>query len=124
MNKANTHPHKVTREECIITVRTEPEDMPVRGNAMASGDPQLDREVEDSIIERLESGDEWAWCRVVVNVWWGDFDASASIGACSYDDEADFCQPGGYFDDLVDEALEDLNEQILHCYMRIQTLLD
>lgn len=124
MNKANTHPRKVTREECRITVRTEPEHIPVRGNAMASGDPQLDRELEDSIIERLETGDEWAWCYVVVTVSWGDFDASASIGACSYDDEADFCQPGGYFDDLVDEALEGVNDGIMRAYMSIQTLLD
>lgn len=38
----------------------------VRGNAMASGDDKLDREVEDAILARLESGDQWAWCGVIV----------------------------------------------------------
>ena len=44
----------------------EADDIPVRGNAMASGDDDADRECENELIERLESGDETAWCHVRV----------------------------------------------------------
>lgn len=38
------------------------ENEPVRGNVGASGDAVYDKEVEDEIIERLDSGDLFAWC--------------------------------------------------------------
>lgn len=37
------------------------EDVPVRGNASASGDDAFDKRVEDEIIARLEAGDMSAW---------------------------------------------------------------
>ena len=42
-----------------IEVTAAQDDIPVRGNAMASGDDATDRECEDDILTRLDSGDVW-----------------------------------------------------------------
>ena len=58
----------LSKEEVSISLNAEPEPVPVRGNAMASGDDQLDQEVEDRILARLDAGDVWAWAAVTVTV--------------------------------------------------------
>lgn len=91
----------------LIRVEIEPEEVSVRGNAMASGDDAADREAEDEILRRLDRGDVWAWCSVRVVVEHdGWVKASGWLGCCSYEDEEDF-RKGGYFDDMVREVLED-----------------
>lgn len=95
-----------------VTLTTEPEDMPVRGNAMASDDDAADKEVEDEIIRRLDDGDEWAWCVVRVRASLHGQHADAYLGGCSYRDEAEF-KAGGYFEDMRDEALDALARKTL-----------
>lgn len=85
-----------------------PEDIPVRGNAMASGDDAADREYEDEIIRRLDAGDVWAWCTVKVTARFGAFEGVSYLGCCNYRDEEDFTQPGGYFEDMEAEAFDAL----------------
>jgi len=58
---------KITAEDCEIKVEALEEDIPVRGNALASGDAEADRACEDEILARLEAGDIWAWCTVRVS---------------------------------------------------------
>lgn len=87
------------------TVEALPETLEIRGNAQASGDDAEDRRVEDSIIADLESGNEWAWCCVRVTAQVGSFKGPDHLGGCSYKSKADFCEPGGYFDDMKNEAL-------------------
>lgn len=104
-------PRKLRANEVTFSVEIEAEDIPVRGNAMASGDDAADRECEDEIIARLDRGEVEAWCAVVVKATWKGYSATASIGACTLDrsytteDVID-----GH--DLRGEALESLNEQI------------
>jgi hypothetical protein len=57
---------------------------------------------------------------VTVTVSWGPFSASDHLGCCSYADEGDFRQPGGYFDDMIDEALEELNKIVLDAYRQLK----
>jgi len=102
----------IERHEACIRIRAEPDWVPVKGNAMASGDDALDREVEQEILQRLNQGDIWAWAAVTVETSWKSFRGIATLGCCSYESEEDFCQPDGYFDDLVSEALEDLNRNV------------
>lgn len=94
------------------TVSAEQDDMPVRGNALASGDDKVDKECEDGIIRRLGAGDIWAWAQVKVtasvDLDGRTFSGRAYLGGCSYKDEADFRQPGWYYDDMCKEAREDL----------------
>lgn len=98
-------------------VTIEPEEIPVEGNAMASGDDEADRAEEQAILERLDAGDDWAWCTVVVHARLGDAVGTAALGCCSYADEDDFKAPGGYYEDLCAEALEDIpgSAAILAC---------
>ena len=110
----------LTRVEIAIRLKSEPEFIPVEGNASASGDDAFDREVEGSILRRLEQGDIWAWAMVTVTVSWGSFSASDHLGCCSYADEKDFRQPDGYFDDMVDEALTELNKLALDAYRQLK----
>ena len=100
--------------EIEYELRVEFDDMPVRGNALASGDPKLDKEVEDEILDRLDKGDVWAWACVRVIAKFKDMDRPvgvAHLGGCSYKDEEDFKQ-GGYFEDMKGEALQDLLKKL------------
>lgn len=110
----------ISREEVTIRLEAEPEFVPVEGNAMASGDDAFDREVEQGILNRINLGDVWAWAMVTVTVSWGPFSASDHLGCCSYTDEKDFCQPGGYFDDMVYEALAELNRIAQDAYRQLK----
>lgn len=89
-----------------ITVEIEQDFTPVRGNALASGDPYEDREYEDSILARLDSGDTWAWCvvRVCASLD-GTEGYSEYLGACSYTDEKEFLSCNS---DMVSKAIDAL----------------
>ena len=110
----------VTREEATIRVLAEPDFVPVEGNACVSGDRAFDREVEQRILAHLERGDVWAWAAVTIIVTWTPFEARTHLSCCSYADEDDFKQSGGYFDDMVEEALEELNRSVYEAYQRIK----
>jgi len=85
-----------------------PEEISVRGNALASDDERLNKEAEDEILQRLESGDIYAWftAKVTVRDEEGN-EASDYLGCCSYESEKDF-RAGGYFQDMVDECIRQL----------------
>lgn len=108
----------VTKEEVEIQLIVHEEDTPVRGNALASGDDAEDKRVEDEIIERLQDGDIWAWCCVEVRAVWRPegvnfhVEGSDFLGACSYRDEQDFREDSLYFEDMVEQAVEDVNRQL------------
>jgi hypothetical protein len=96
-------------------VTAEYDHAPVVGNAMCSGDPAYDAEVEDSIIARCNAGDVWAWACVKVTARYDGIDCVEGVdylGCCSYASEADFMQPGGYFDDMKAVALADLADKL------------
>lgn len=98
----------IPEDEVTYTLECSPEDIPVRGNAMASGDDEADRADEDRIIADLESGNEWAWCCAKVTAEWNGFEGKDYLGGCSYASEDDFKRPGGYYDDMKQQALDDL----------------
>ena len=90
------------------------DDTEVRGNAMASGDDALDKEVEDEIIRRLDSGDPWAWAVVTVNCEWTSpvtkitYKGFTTLCGCNYKDEKDFIKAGDYYEQMKQEAFEDM----------------
>lgn len=95
---------------CEYTLECLPDDVPVVGNALASGDAEWDRRVENEILERLRRGDERAWCFVrvtcTIEVEGETFVGTAGLGGCSYDNEKAF-REDPYFEDLKVEARED-----------------
>jgi hypothetical protein len=103
---------KLTEKDVTFSVSVEQDDIPVRGNAVASGDDRFDKECEDEILNRLRRNDVWAWARVTVTATWNRYTGHAGLGACSYKDEAEFREPGGYYDDMKQEALDALNAEL------------
>lgn len=133
-----------------ITIEASPEDIPVRGNASATGEKEdrqcpycygtridptpvsideeqppceecggkgtievdLDEELATEIEERLERGDTWAWCQVGVTASYAGLTGSDFLGGCSYEDERNFVDSGGYYDDMMTEAIEELAREI------------
>ena len=94
------------------TIEVHPEDIPVRGNAMVSGDDALDREVEDSILSDLEAGNEWAWCTVEVIAHWGEHTGSAFLGCCSHKNMADFQNNSGDYEQMQIDARANLEARL------------
>lgn len=102
---------KLTEKDVEFDIIAEVDHLEVRGNALASGDENLDKETEDKILARLENGDVWAWAHVTVVARWEGFEGKDMLGACSYKNEADFMK-GGYYDDMKQIALDDLNANL------------
>lgn len=59
-------------------------------------------------LDQLASGNEWGWCCVEVRASFADWRASDFLGGCSYENEDAFKVPGGYYDDMVNSAIEEL----------------
>src|SRR5688572_13886675 len=98
-----TKMRQIDDNDLIYNLEADFDDIPVRGNALAFGDDAEDKRCEDEIIERLESGDVWAWASVKVTCCHKDLPEIEGVdylGGCSYLDESDFKQPGGYYDDM------------------------
>lgn len=92
------------------------EDVPVRGNALASGDDEQDRKAEDEILERLERDDILAWCTAIVTARVvGEhhaFQGTATLGCCSYVTEDELKRDVFEHYDLKGEALDDLRRDL------------
>jgi hypothetical protein len=106
-------------KDVTFEVTAEMDDLPVRGNALASGDDEADRECEDEIIRRLNQGDVWAWACVKVTARFGEHEAHDYLGACSYADENDF-RACAYFTDMKAEVLAQLNRSMTRRLIRAQ----
>lgn len=102
-------------DDIKIAIEALPEDIPVRGNACASGDADIDRQVENEMLERLENGDTWAWCCVRVTATHPNapgLEAVEFLGCCCYHDVDDFKKHSGYYEDMANAARTDLERQI------------
>ena len=110
---------KLNRDEIQIRIAVLPEEIPVKGNAICSGDEDFDHQVETEILKRLEQDDVWAWATVRVTAEWEGLKEAEYLGCCCYADEEEFRQEGGYFDEMVDEALANLNKRLHMLYEKL-----
>lgn len=102
-----------TIEQVTFTLEVEQDELSdLRGNALASGDDEVDKKYEDEIMARVDRGDVWAWASVCVRAEWRGMEGENYLYGCSYKDEADFKQPGGYYDDMKRDAYADLIEKL------------
>jgi len=96
----------------------EEEDSRVRGNAMASGDAELDRQVEDEILADLDRGHLEAWCtahvRAILAFYpagkageWYRSEGSAYLGCCSYKTERELWESATLDYDLEGDARQE-----------------
>ena len=92
-------------EEVSFSIETHWEDVPVLDHF--SDGLELGKDLEKRVLDRIDSGDSWAWCTVEVI---GNFEGckgSEFLGCCSYLDENDF-KEGGYWEDMKQEAYREL----------------
>jgi hypothetical protein len=103
---------ELTADEVTFSLEVEEDDIPIRGNCMASGDDAADEACAKEIEQRLKNGDVWAWCNVRVTARWKDWTGQDSLGACSCESEEDFKANSDYYEDMKIAALVDLNRRI------------
>jgi hypothetical protein len=78
-----------------------------------SDDPVADRLLVLDIQRRRRLGDVWAWADVEVRATHVlGYTGSDYLCGCCYADEADFKRPGGYYDDMVYDALDALDKSV------------
>jgi hypothetical protein len=110
-------------DEVTFTIHVSQDDIPVRGNALASGDDAADKEAEDEILTRLDAGDVWAWACVEVRATWEEWHASDYLGGCCYADENDFKIGNfGYYEDMRKNALDQLNADLAAIMKKLEPL--
>lgn len=112
---------ELKEKDVLFRIEARPEEISVKGNASAI-DEETDKETEDMIYAELLAGNIWAWCYVIVTAEWKGFEGHDTLGACSYKDEKAFCEPGGYFDDMKNEALKMLNAVVFAAHSNISRL--
>lgn len=88
----------------------------------ATDEPDKDGEMVREIRGRMVRGDVWAWCVVTVEVRWKGFLGANCLGGCSYEDEKGFKEEGAYYQQMVAEALDELNRSITEMDSRISEL--
>lgn len=107
--------HEQRKGEILYRLYTTPDDTPVRGNALYSGDEATDRKCEDEILHRLDAGDTWAWASVKVEASIADSDVDITgtsyLGCCSYRNTRGFLR-GGYWPYMMREALASLKNHL------------
>ncbi len=113
------NPRTLRMDEVDFTIECLPEQTQIEGNAIASGDEDLDNETNASIRAQLDRGNEWAWCCVRVIGRWEDLEADTYLGCCSYRSRKDF-ESEQYCADMKDEVLDQLNAQIVNLVTKVQ----
>jgi hypothetical protein len=114
MDKFDKLAAKIKEKDCNVEIIVKPENIPVHGNVIDSGDRAFDKKVEDEILARLDRGDPWAWAYVRVRVSLPDhpqFFGEDTLGGCSYKSEAQFLRDA-YFKDMKRIALDELREKV------------
>ena len=118
---------EITREQltryALIDFEAMPDETPVEGNALASGDDATDQACYAEINARLESGDQYAWFVAKVRAQYEGMFGTACLGGCSYASRADFMAEGGTYRELCSEALDELFAVIVEKYQQKEPLI-
>ena len=101
---------RINIEDITWAINVEAEDMPVRGNAIASCDDETDRKYEDAILADIDRGNVWAWAQVSVCGEWNGIEEWEYLGGCSYESEEDFTSDD-YYDDMREEIRTRIEER-------------
>ncbi len=106
---------KLTAAEVTFEVTIEAEDTPVRGNFMATDEPDLDKAEEGALLARLERGEVEAWCGVIVTATWEHdgltYEGRDSLWGCSLNDSYTAAVVAEHHG-MQEQALDDLNRTL------------
>lgn len=108
------------RALCEVNLGICDEMVPYVGNCSAI-DPEIDRMQEEWIRSELERGNSWAWCTAQVAVSYAGISYADSLGCCSYRSRRDF-EVGGYYEDMVQTALDQLYARLTEIEVAIGKL--
>lgn len=95
---------KIRQDEVTISIIPEDEDFTPNDGMYADG-------FAESVAEMVDEHGLWGWCSVNVQVEFAGLTGNAYLGGCSYKGEDDFKQCG-YYEDMVNEAMQDLQSQV------------
>ena len=112
--------NKRIRDKVTFSLSMAQDDTPLEGNVTAIDD-ETDAENERIIRERLQSGDDWAWCVVTVTATLGPWSGRDVLCGCSYLNEKDF-RAGGYYDDMQEEAIARLASNLIETVGALEAL--
>lgn len=99
-------------DEVEFKIICRPSDIPIKGNAIASGNDAYDKEVETDLYRQLADGNDWAWCDVEVIARYKGMKGNDTLGACSYASEKDFIEANDYYPDMKERAYKELISEI------------
>jgi hypothetical protein len=97
-------------EKIKVRWDVEEEDIPVKGNVMASGNDEDDHRAEQEVLSQLRSGNIYAWCVMIVTATYKGFTGKAALGGCSYKSKEDLLQD--QFEAMKKDAIHNLKTSI------------
>ena len=113
---------RVTKADVTITLRAEENGIGPEENYDIPGIKQSPRDAKlfvDAVHDMIKKHGLWGWCQVTVTVRLGPLEGESHMGGCSYESEDDFIQSSGYYDDMVSDAIADLQNSIDATYALI-----
>lgn len=108
---------KLTAKDVEFHISIEQEDEPVHGH-FATGEDELDRQLEADIIAELNRGNVEAWCFIRVTASWRGHTGADSLGCCSHlpregqPSLAKQVEQTIEYHGMREQALDDLNNQL------------
>jgi hypothetical protein len=121
---------KLRRDEVKFRYSIEPDSWPFKGNVLASGVEEDDKEAEDEVRRRLEANDILAWCISKCTAYWvspsGEIHYGTSmLGGCSYAPDTtmeEIVEDMGLEEEALDSLMDGL-EHITRAAKHIQEVL-
>lgn len=102
--------NKITEDDVEFFITITPEEEGPEG--------WMEDDMAADVRKDYESGNDWAWCQVVVHARLDEWHGAAFLGGCSYKSEDDF-MASDYYGDLCEEAFEDLLHNISETKTRV-----
>jgi len=102
---------KITKNNVRIRVEAE-EELDSLSHAAKECAPGF----EEAVKSMFKKSKKWGWCcvKVTVNLKNGptSIEGTSYLGHCSYSSRLDFIENSGYYDQMVDDAIEDLAKNL------------
>lgn len=117
---------RVTMDEVKFDIRIEPETMSIQGNFVFSDCPSDDRRAEYDLQCRVERGETYAWCTLVVVARWSIFEGSDSLSCCSFHSTNDLhrtIEEHAESHAMKEGAIANLNTTIAHHLRQTEDLI-
>ncbi len=100
----------LTASDVLIEILIEEEPEPIE-KALSFKSTGADHSEYIEKVQNDNGYNPWLWCFVEVRATYKGLSGSAYLGGCTYEDEEGF-KAGGYYEQMVSEALEELNANI------------